>query len=176
MVETVKYSVLKKIGDVEIRKYPSLILASTTKGSDDNSSFMIIANYIFGNNKSSKKISMTAPVITSEKISMTTPVITSNYSNKMKMSFVMPSEYTLKTLPKPNSSDVKIETIKSAKLAVLRFTGFTPAGKVNKLQDRLIKTLNENKIKIKSAPFLMRYNSPWTIPFIRRNEVAVEVN
>lgn len=164
MVETVKYSVLRKIDDVEIRKYPSVILASTTKGSDDNSSFMIIADYIFGNNKSSKKISMTAPVITS------------NYSNKMKMSFVMPSEYTLKTLPKPNSSDVIIETMKSAKLAVLRFTGFTPAGKVKNLQDKLIKVLNENKIKIKSAPFLMRYNSPWTIPFIRRNEVAVEVN
>ena len=82
MVETVKYSIIKKIGNVELRKYPSLILASTINGSDDNSAFMMIADYIFGNNKSSKKISMTSPVITSEKISMTAPVITSNNKNK----------------------------------------------------------------------------------------------
>ena len=176
MVETTKYNVIKKIGNVEIRKYPSLILASTTNASNDNNAFMIIADYIFGNNKSSKKISMTSPVITSEKISMTAPVITSKNKNKLKMSFVMPSEYTLKTLPKPNSSKVKIETLKSRKLAVLRFSGFTPSNKVNKLQNKLISILKENKVKIKSAPFLMRYNSPWTIPFLRRNEVAVEVN
>jgi hypothetical protein len=176
MVETVKYSVIKKIGDVEIRKYPGVILASTINASEDNSAFMIIADYIFGNNRSSKKISMTAPVITSEKISMTAPVITSNKENKLKMSFIMPSEYTLKTLPKPASSKVKIETLSSRKLAVLRFTGFTPKSKVTKLQNKLISTLKENKIKIKSEPFLMRYNSPWSIPFLRRNEVAVEIS
>ncbi len=175
MVETVKYIVLGKIGDVEIIEYPAVILASTKSGSDDNSGFMIIADYIFGNNKSRKKISMTAPVITSEKISMTTPVITSTNKNKMKMSFIMPSEYTLKTLPKPNSRDIKIETMKSRRLAVLRFSGFTPTSKVAKLQNKLINSLNEKKIKMKSAPFLMRYNSPWTLPFLRRNEVAVEV-
>jgi hypothetical protein len=175
MVETVKYDVIKKIGSVEIRKYPSVILASTIAASNENNAFMTIANYIFGDNKSSKKISMTAPVITSEKISMTAPVITSSNKNKLKMSFIMPQEYNLKNLPKPVSNKVKIETLKSRKLAVLRFSGFTPANKVAKLQDKLITTLKENKIKIKSAPFLMRYNSPWAIPFLRRNEVAVEV-
>jgi hypothetical protein len=175
MVETPKYEVVKKIGNIELRKYGSMILASTEGDLNDNEAFMRIANYIFGDNTSSKKIPMTAPVITSEKIPMTAPVITSNSKNKMKMSFVMPSSYTLKTLPKPNSGNVKIETLKSRNLAVLRFSGFASDSKVINLQNELIGTLKENKIKPKSYPFLMRYNSPWTVPFLRRNEVAVEI-
>jgi effector-binding domain-containing protein len=163
MVETPKYDVVKKIGNIELRKYGSMILASTEGDLNDNEAFMRIANYIFGDNTSSKKIPMTAPVITS------------NSNNKMKMSFVMPSSYTLKTIPKPNSSNVKIKTLKSRNLAVLRFSGFASDSKVINLQMELISTLKENKIKPKSDPFLMRYNSPWTIPFLRRNEVAVEI-
>ena len=173
MVETTKYQVIKRVGDLEIRKYPPLILASTSAASDDNSAFMIIANFIFGNNKSNKKISMTAPVITSEKIAMTTPVITSRKG--YKMSFVMPSNYTLKTLPEPLTKKIKIETQKSRKIAVLRFTGFTYESKLKKLQEVLIKELAKNKIKTKGSVFLMRYNSPWSIPFLRRNELAIEI-
>lgn len=172
MVETAKYQVVRRIGKIEIRRYPDLILASTT-ASNDNSAFMIIANFIFGNNKSKSKIAMTSPVITSEKIPMTTPVITSR--KNYKMSFVMPSNYTLKKLPKPNSNKVKIETQKSRKIAVLRFTGFTYESKLKKLEKIFIKSLAENKIKTKGDIFLMRYNSPWTLPFLRRNEIAVEI-
>lgn len=172
MVETAKYQVVKSIGKLEIRKYPQLILASTS-ASNDNSAFMILADFIFGKNESNKKISMTSPVITSEKIAMTAPVITSR--KDYKMSFVMPSNYTLKTLPKPLTQKIKIETQKSKKLAVLRFTGFTSEPKLQRLEKVLIQELAKNKIKRKGNIFLMRYNSPWSIPFLRRNELAVEI-
>ena len=87
------------------------IILASTNSSSDNESFRIIAGYIFGDNISKKKISMTAPVITSEKIPMTSPVITQKNKNKSKMSFIMPLKYSIKTLPKPNSNKIKIEMI-----------------------------------------------------------------
>jgi hypothetical protein len=176
MVETAGYKVLKRIGDVEIRRYPEIILASTTlKYADDNSAFGILADYIFGNNKIRSKIPMTAPVITSERIAMTSPVITRQGGNGYKMSFVMPSEYSLKTLPKPDSNKVKIEVQKSRTVAVMRFSGFSNESKVQKIQKELIQAIEAKNIKIKSQPFLMRYNSPWSLPFMRKNEIGVEV-
>jgi hypothetical protein len=121
MVEKANYTVLKRIGEVEIRRYPDLILASTTsKYVDDNNAFSILAGYIFGGNKVRSKIPMTAPVITSERIAMTSPVITKQGENQHTMSFVMPSKYSLKTLPKPNSNKVKIDVQKRRIVAVLR--------------------------------------------------------
>jgi len=176
MTETASYEVLKRIGDVEIRRYPDIILASTKlKSADDNAAFGILADYIFGNNNARSKIPMTAPVITSEKIAMTTPVITRQEKSEYTMSFVMPSEYSLNTLPKPNSSKVKIEVQKSRILAVLRFSGFAGEKKFEKMQNILIDNIKSKNIKIKSQPFLMRYNSPWTLPFLRRNEIGIEV-
>jgi hypothetical protein len=176
MTETARYEVLKKIGDVEIRRYPDLILASTNlKSADENSAFGILAGYIFGDNSIGSRISMTSPVITSERIGMTTPVITRKDRSDYTMSFVMPSKYSLETLPKPNAGEVKIEVQKSRTIAVLRFSGFTNLKKVEKMQQILIDTLNSRDIKIRPPPFLMRYNSPWSLPIIRRNEVGVEV-
>ena len=119
MVEKAQYKVVKKISKLEIRIYPELLLA-TVKGNYRNS-FNLLFDYISGNNSSKKKISMTAPVITSEKIPMTAPVL----SKKDYMAFVMPSSYDKSTIPTPKNSEVSLEIQKERKIAVLRFGGYT---------------------------------------------------
>jgi effector-binding domain-containing protein len=170
MVEKAAYDVIKKIDNVEIRNYPELILASV-KGVKDDEAFGLLFNYISGYNKSQKKISMTAPVITSEKIPMTAPVL----SKKDYMAFIMPSSFDESTIPNPKDENVKIEIQPKKKVAVLRFSGYTSDKKTYKRISELLSILKKHQLKTKGEPFLMRYNSPFAPGFIRRNEVAIEI-
>jgi len=171
MVEKAPYEIVKKIMDIEIRKYPKMILA-VVEGYVGDSGFSLLFNYISGKNRTQEKILMTAPVITSEKIPMTAPVITKeNY-----MAFILPSYYKKETVPIPLDNEVKIKFQEEKKFAVLRFSGKTSKKRVEKQIEKLFVTLNNQKIKIKSDPILMRYNSPFAPGFMRRNEVAVEIN
>lgn len=171
MVEQLAYTVLKKIDDVELREYQTYLLA-VVKNVDDDQAFGILFNYISGANRTQRKISMTAPVISSEKISMTTPVISQNNY----MAFVMPSSYSKETIPLPNDSRVQIHVESQKKVAVLRFSGYTTNKRVTNFSRQLINTLQRNGIIFKGEPFLMRYNGPFTPGFLRRNEVAVEIH
>ena len=170
MVEKADYRVLKKIEDVEIRQYPKLLLAIVEDNVDD-SGFNLLFRFISGENKAQKKISMTAPVITSEKIKMTAPVITSNDY----MAFVMPSIYNKENIPIPTNPLVKIEERPVKIMAVLRFSGYTSKTRVEKFKQILIKILEKNKLTNEGNPILMRYNSPFAPGFIRRNEIAIEL-
>ena len=174
MVEKVKYEIIKRIDDIEFRKYPEIILA-VVEGNNDNSEFGLLFDYISGNNKSQEKIEMTAPVITPEnrpeKIKMTAPVITqSNY-----MAFVMPSTYDKETIPIPVNPRVKIKVQTERTLAVLKFGGYATKNKINTNKEKLLKSLEVHEVKALGEPILMRYNSPFAPGFIRRNEIAVEV-
>jgi len=170
MVENAPYEIVRRIESLEIRIYPSLILAKV-EDFEDNNAFGLLFNYISGNNTSQKKISMTAPVITSEKIPMTAPVI----SEESYMAFIMPSSYDLSKIPKPKNKKIKIEIQPEKKLAVLRFSGRTNYKKTNKKFKQLLDLVKNNNFKTKGNPFLMRYNSPFAPGFIRRNEVAIEI-
>ncbi len=143
-----------------------------------------IAGYIFGDNKradaSAAKIAMTAPVTlekqaTSQKIEMTAPVTMDRNGDKWRVHFVMPSQYTLADLPKPNNPTVQLREIPSKKVAALRFSGFAGedkvAGKTKALTDWVI----AKGLAAVNTPQLARYDPPWTLPFMRRNEVLVEV-
>jgi hypothetical protein len=174
MVEKVKYEIIKNINNIEIRKYPEIILA-VVEGTNDNSEFSLLFDYISGNNKSQQKIEMTAPVITPEnrpeKIKMTAPVITqSNY-----MAFVMPSVYKKNTIPIPANPRVKIKVQQERTLAVLKFGGYATKNKIGSKREILLKELKVKKIETLGEPILMRYNSPFAPGFIRKNEIAVEV-
>jgi hypothetical protein len=169
LVETPNYEVARKLGVVEIRKYPALFLA-TAKGDADL--FGLLFNYISGANKGSSKISMTAPVITPEKISMTSPVFTDADS----MSFIVPSKYTRETVPEPTDLHITITEQPAKILAVLRFSGRGRSSTVEKKTQLLLETLRRNNIETKGEVTLMRYNPPFTPWFLRRNEVAIEVN
>ena len=171
MVEKVNYSILKRINKIEIRQYPKIILA-LVEGYNDDRAFGLLFNYISGNNKKQEKIKMTAPVINSEKIKMTTPVISKNNY----MAFIMPSKYDENNIPKPLDENIKLKIQPSRKLAVLKFGGYTSEKKINRFKKELLTSLKSINIEIKGEPVIMRYNSPFAPPFIRRNEIGVEIN
>ncbi len=170
MVQKVKYSILKRINNIEIRQYPKIILA-LVDGYNDDRAFGLLFNYISGNNKKQEKIKMTAPVINSEKIEMTTPVISKNNY----MAFIMPSKYDKNNIPKPLDENIKLKIQPSRKLAVIKFGGYTTEKKIIRFKKELLTSLKSNNIEIKGEPVLMRYNSPFAPPFIRRNEIGVEI-
>ena len=174
MTESLEYEVVRKIGEVEIRRYPVVLLATVT-GSNDDSGFNMLFRYISGDNLVGEKISMTAPVVSQqargERMAMTTPVI----SDPSSFSFALPSKYNAATVPRPRDPRVKVEAIPSRLVAVLRFSGRTYDREVMARERELLKVLADNGITARGSPFLMRYNSPFTPGFLRRNEVGVEV-
>jgi len=166
--------------------------------------FRAIADYIFGNNQSvapssdasSEKIAMTAPVTMepltnpSQKIAMTAPVtmepLATQSANstglpalqgatQWRMHFVMPSQYTLASLPKPNNPAVTLREVPAKTWAVLRYSGFNTEARIQRKTDELVAWLAEQKIKALGSPQLARYNPPWTLPMFRRNEIMLEI-
>jgi len=143
---------------VEIREYDPQIRATSQMG-QENRSFGVLSEYIFGNNDRNEQIGMTAPVVT----------------HRDKMSFIMPKRYNLESLPKPLNAQIEIDQVQRSIVAVIRFSGFSSPKKMDEEAEKLLMALEGNEIMTKGEPFLMRYNPPWTLPFLRRNEVAVEV-
>jgi len=185
-VEEPKFTVLEKEDSFELRAYgPKLIAEVLVDGELSEASskgFKLIADFIFGNNTAqsgkSEKISMTAPVAVKasyEKIAMTAPVGMQQSNSGWRVYFVMPSEYTLQTLPKPNNPLVKIKQIAGQKFAVVRFSGLVGEEKMTIKQAELNQWIERKNFKSISNPELARYNPPWTLPFLRRNEIMVEV-
>ncbi len=181
--EKAKYTVLEVKNDYEIRKYAEHIVAETVvNGSYDNAlneGFRLIANFIFGNNTKKESIAMTTPVLESkqqsEKIAMTTPVLATIDGESHTVVFVMPSSYTLETLPKPNDSRIKIVKVNEMKMAVLRFGWYRSDSSVMKNKEKLLNILKNDNVKIKGEPKYAGYNAPWTPPWMTRNEVMVEI-
>jgi len=166
-IETPKYKLLSTIGKVEIREYPKMITATTKLSSaqydeDGSNGFRTVANYIFGGNSSNKKIAMTAPVIM-------------NMGDSSTLSFVMPSEYELKDLPAPNTSNVTIKTESVKILAALQYGGYSSDSKIQKYASELRSILAANKVQIIGPLLYMGYNAPWDV-INRRNEVAFEIS
>jgi hypothetical protein len=174
MVDEVKYQVLASYDDVEVRRYPRIVLASVD-GEDANDAFGLLFRYISGKNEKSDKIAMTAPVITDEprgkSIAMTAPVI----RQERRMSFVMPSELDLKDVPRPLDDSVRIDEIPERVLAVTRFRGYAREKDIKERTRSLLEVANKKGLKVIGEPFNMFYNSPFTPGFMRRNEVAVEI-
>jgi hypothetical protein len=167
---SIPYAVTGKTGEIEFRHYPELVLA-TVDTTEDNTGFNLLFTYISGSNKPREKIPMTAPVITSQKIPMTAPVV----SDTASMSFVMPAGSTRENIPDPLDSRVRIVTLPERDIAVIRFSGYAPQEDVDAATSRLQDGLKTAGIVTTGQPFLMRYDSPWTPGFLRRNEVATEI-
>lgn len=179
-VERLKYTVLDDSKEYEIRSVEDHIVAQVTVSGDynqaSNEGFMKVADYIFGNNTSSDSVAMTTPVINSEeaseKVAMTTPVINTEDadSKNQVIAFVMPSSYTMETLPVPNNDEVTLREVEGETLAVLQFSWWATAQRVEKKKQELLSYLDRDGLSystIQSA----RYNPPWTPPFMLRNEV-----
>jgi len=182
-IESPKYTVLEKSSVYEIREYAPMILATAeAEGTLDeatNQGFRLIADYIFGNNTTQTPIAMTVPVSAakSEPIAMTAPVLAAGESDQghYTISFVMPSKYTLDTIPKPNNPAVVLVEVPAKKMAILSFSWFTPEARVNAKKALLVDALKAAGVETVGEPTAAFYNPPWTPPFMRRNEIWVEL-
>jgi hypothetical protein len=169
MVKEAKYRLIKKLDTVEIRLYNNLIIAEVDGYGDGG--FNILFNYISGDNTTQTNLEMTSPVI-SKNIEMTAPVL----SEKDSIAFVMPEGYTLENTPKPNDERIKIQQIPERYVAALRFTGRWTSTNFTKKSKQLFNELQTSHIKTKGNIFTMRYSGPFTPWFLRRNEVATEID
>ena len=180
-IKTPEYTVVEKSEGYEIRSYkPYLTAQVEVAGTYDealNQGFRVLADYIFGNNTKQTGIAMTAPVTEaeSEKLAMTAPVVETGNNTKRIISFVMPFEYTLETLPKPNNPKVKIVPQEARKVAALRFSWFRSADRVVEKKQELLNFLKRDSITPKGLPEYAGYNAPFTAPWLNRNEVMVEI-
>lgn len=187
--EELKYTVVSKSGDFEIRTYePYISAVASMKGSYkevQGDLFRLLAGYIFGKNTKDSKIAMTAPVQTkpefedsSEQIAMTAPVILAPESDGVwKMAFSMPSEYTMQNLPKPLDPDITLVEVPAKLFAVIRFSGsFDDLEKRRSKAEELSEwLLTQPQYKIVGEPVFAGYDPPFTLPFLRRNEVLIEI-
>jgi hypothetical protein len=180
-VEQPKYTVVESDHSKEIRDYAAMIVAETdVSGERDEAigeGFRIIADYIFGNNLSSQKVAMTAPVTqqVSEKIAMTAPVAQQGEADSWQVRFIMPASYTLKTLPTPKNPAVKLKEMRAKRFAVIRFSGLAGKGSLERHTEELTEFIRAKNLVAVSPPIYAFYNPPWTLPFLRRNEVMIEV-
>lgn len=182
-IEKPVYSVLEKRDGYEIRMYEAYIVAETIVDGDQQTAlragFTTIADYIFGNNTTKTSIAMTAPVLdtpASEKISMTSPVLSSNVSENARIiAFVLPSAYTLETLPIPNNPQVTLRKVPSQKVAVLSFTWYATQSRIEDKKDRLVTLLKKDEVVTTSNPQVAQYNPPLSMPLILRNEIIIPI-
>jgi hypothetical protein len=180
------YSVEQRTDGVEIRRYGPRIAAETTVEADEEAArskgFRRLAGYIFGGNHTDTKIAMTAPVAqqpggaSGEKIAMTAPVAQLSEGNdEWVIRFFMPADKTMESLPKPNNPDVRLVTVPEETVAVRRFTGSRSRNAVASQTAALMHTLSSAGFEPAGRPAAWFYDPPWTVPMLRRNEVAVPV-
>jgi hypothetical protein len=182
------YETMAVLGDrLDIRAYgPRVIaqtqIAATSREASASDAFSILADYIFGKNKAKTRIDMTAPVETldPQRIAMTAPVETTTRGDRLTMRFFLPATLTLETAPVPLDSRIVLRETDPETLAVLSFSGSVDDASIlarqQELQDRVTAATTAGSLwRITGEPRTMLYDPPWTLPFLRRNEVAVPV-
>jgi hypothetical protein len=181
-IEKPKYQVIDKEGKFEVRQYQPQIVAETVVESDfdeaANMAFRRLFNYISGENRKKESIAMTAPVnqkISSEKIAMTAPVNQQQSEGNYIVSFLMPSKYTMETLPEPLDSSVRLRQIPARKIAALRYSGSWSRKKYEQKKILLEEFIRNKGLRTRGQDIFARYDPPFQIPFLRRNEVLLEV-
>ena len=173
------YSVVMTQGKFEIREYPSMLLAEVKVTGDRrqaaNRGFRKLAGFIFGDNQPNAKIAMTSPVMQtpkSEKIAMTAPVMqTADKNGAWTVNFMMPSEYSMETLPKPTDPDIRIFESTPYSTVSIRFSGRGEIKNLTKHQTKLDEFISAQGLKIIGGPEYAFYDAPFVPPFLRRNEV-----
>lgn len=202
--EQTPYTVVARVGDAELRRYPAATLVETTAPTRSEA-FRRLFRYIDGENSGAAgvntadddsgaaganadgtKIPMTAPVEAGRSIPMTAPVEVGRNptvtpakgesdSSGVRMAFYLPASYDETAVPKPTDDDVRIVTRPERTLAVRRFRGRAGDARVTREGERLVEALHTAGVPVDGRPFYMGYDAPWTLPPLRRNEVAVEV-
>lgn len=182
-IEEAKYKVLEKDKKFEIRDYSPHILAEIIVEGDleeaGNKAFNRLFRYISGDNRSRKKVAMTAPVSQQpmgEKIKMTAPVGQRRVQEKWAVSFIMPASYTLKTLPEPEDPNITLRQVPARRMAAVRYSGFWSEKRYLRYKLELESWIHHRNLTIVGDPIWARYNPPFTLWFLRRNEILIPVN
>ena len=162
-VEEANYEIIKTNEIYEIRKYSDLIVVETIT-SNENSGFRKLFNYISGANEKNQEIKMTAPVTQIKK------------NDNTYMQFYLPSKFNSKSIPNPSDANVKISKMDSGFYAVIKYSGRNSEKNFIKHRDILEKELKKNNISILSSAIKASYNSPFTLPMLRRNEVMYKID
>jgi hypothetical protein len=180
-VEQPQYRTVLKDGVLELREYAPRIVAETTvRGGQEearNAGFRKVAAYIFGANRDRQDVAMTAPVAQqkSRQIAMTAPVVQATRQDAWTIQFTMLAKYSLTTLPEPSDPDVHLRQEPAARYAVVRFSGSRSGAAVAAQNQVLLSEIQRRGWTTKTAPVAWFYDPPWTLPPLRRNEVAVLV-
>jgi hypothetical protein len=174
--ETPAYVVEESDGAVEVRAYPPHLAAEVTvEGSRDaavGAGFRVLAAYIFGGNEAKAKVAMTTPVAQSEKIAMTTPMAQSGAGSTWTVQFSMPSEFTMDTLPRPKDPRIRLVTNPAKRMVVLEFSGVPTTSSLEARSAELREWVAERGLAVEEPPQFLFYDSPFTLPWNRRNEVG----
>jgi hypothetical protein len=181
-IERAQYTVVEKEGNFELRQYePYLVAETMVEGDFDtvgNEGFRRLFDYISGKNRKQQSISMTAPVsqkTESEKISMTAPVNQVRVGEKYRITFVMPTKYTMETLPEPLDDRVKLKAVPGQLIAAFRYSGTWSKDRYEEKRIRLQALMRQKNLKPAGEPIFARYNPPFMPWFLRRNEVLIPV-
>ena len=181
-IEKVQYDVVEKNNAIQIREYKPYLVAETRVDSDfeeaGNVAFRRLFNYISGANQAQESIAMTAPVnqqARSEKIAMTAPVTQQASGGQYAVSFVMPSKYTLQTIPQPTDSTVIVKEVPGYKAAVIRYSGTWSRERYEGKKALLEAYMKENGFVASGQPVWARYDPPFQLWLLRRNEVVIPV-
>ncbi len=184
--EEANYSVLKNQDQFEVREYEALVIAETMVDASfdeaGNIAFKRLFGYISGDNVAASEIAMTAPVMaldenrsSGEKISMTAPVTGQKSGPGWRFAFVLPAQYTLETAPAPSNTDVSLALVPARKVAVMRYSGTWSESSYETNLKTLEEWMRQNQLESDSLPRVAGYDPPWTLPFLRRNEIMIDV-
>jgi effector-binding domain-containing protein len=182
-IEEAKYEVIKKDDKFEIRDYSAHILAETVVEGNledaGNKAFKRLFGYISGDNRPGDKVAMTAPVSQKprgEKIKMTAPVGQQRVKESWVVSFMMPSSYTMETLPEPEDPKVTLRQVPARRMAAIRYTGFWSEKGYLKHKAELESWIHRMGLTIVGDPLWARYNPPFMPWFLRRNEILIPID
>lgn len=178
------YVASQKSGAMEVRHYPALIAAEVAVTGARNTAvsegFRALAGYIFGGNSTKKSIAMTAPVMQApakgESIAMTAPVMQSGDGQNWTVRFIMPKAYSMETLPTPNNPEVKLVPLKPASFAAIRFSGLAREPDIQRQTKQLQDFMAARNLKAIGPASVARYDPPWTLPMMRRNEILIPIS
>ncbi|MCW8859238.1 MAG: heme-binding protein [Deltaproteobacteria bacterium] len=180
-IEEASYDLVKTEGSFELRDYAPHILAETFLRGDfeetGSKAFRKLFGYISGDNRSQKKIAMTAPVSQqqSEKITMTAPVSQQKSGDQWVVSFMMPGSYNLETLPIPDDPQITLRQIPARRMATIRYSGFWSEKNYQKNKLRLDSWIEKEGLTVIGEAIWARYNAPFIPWFLRRNEILIPV-
>ena len=168
--EEPNFTIIKKTDVYEIRRYEIRTVAEVIYGEED-SGFRILFDYISGSNKNTQEVQMTVPVTQSKEIDITAPVTQSASNGRMVMRFFLPSQYSKQNAPEPTDNWVRLVDLPEEHFAVISYSGFASENNFIKHQQKLQGAMKRDGLIAAGIPLKATYNSPFTPPFLRRNEV-----